>query len=136
MDISSAAGNKNVLISLFDRTTPVPPFFPDSTQSCILNMMPLFLLISYHALDNMGDISFSPALIHSLMNFYSGTTQAGDNKFVSPLVCASPHGEGGHSVGPQEIHEHEAIWRRLWMTSLLPADFTQPEPANNFAHKS
>lgn len=36
----------------------------------------------------MGDISFS-ALIHSLMNFYSGTTQAGDNKFVSlMLVCA------------------------------------------------
>ena len=36
----------------------------------------------------MGDISFS-ALIHSLMNFYIGTTQAGDNKFVSlMLVCA------------------------------------------------
>lgn len=28
-------------------------------------------------------------LIHSLMNFYIGTTQAGDNKFVSlMLVCA------------------------------------------------
>ena len=36
----------------------------------------------------MGDISFF-ALIHSLMNFYIGTTQAGDNKFVSlMLVCA------------------------------------------------
>lgn len=36
----------------------------------------------------MGDISFS-ALIHSLMNFCIGTTQAGDNKFVSlMLVCA------------------------------------------------
>ncbi len=36
----------------------------------------------------MGDISFS-ALIHSLMNFYIGTTQAEDNKFVSlMLVCA------------------------------------------------
>lgn len=36
----------------------------------------------------MGDISFS-ALIHSLMNFYIGTTQAGDNKFVSLMrVCA------------------------------------------------
>lgn len=36
----------------------------------------------------MDDISFS-ALIHSLMNFYIGTTQAGDNKFVSlMLVCA------------------------------------------------
>ena len=43
-------------------------------------------LIPY--LDNMGDISFSD-LIHSLMNFYIGTTQAGDNKFVSlMLVCA------------------------------------------------
>ena len=39
-------------------------------------------------LDNMGDISFS-ALIHSLMNFYIGTTQAGGDKFVSlMLVCA------------------------------------------------
>lgn len=39
-------------------------------------------------LDNMGDISFS-ALIHSLMNVYIGTTQAGDNKFVSLMpVCA------------------------------------------------
>ena len=36
----------------------------------------------------MGDISFSD-LIHSLMNFYIGTTQAGDNKFVSLMpVCA------------------------------------------------
>lgn len=36
----------------------------------------------------MDDISFS-TLIHSLMNFYIGTTQAGDNKFVSlMLVCA------------------------------------------------
>ena len=25
---------------------------------------------------------------------------------------------------------------RLWTTPLLPADFTQPEPANKFAHKS
>ena len=39
-------------------------------------------------LDNMGDISFS-ALIHRLMNFYIGTTHAGDNKFVSLMrVCA------------------------------------------------
>lgn len=39
-------------------------------------------------LDNMGDMPFS-TLIHSLMNFYIGTTQAGDNKFVSlMLVCA------------------------------------------------
>ena len=39
-------------------------------------------------LDNMGDMPFS-ILIHSLMNFYIGTTQAGDNKFVSlMLVCA------------------------------------------------
>lgn len=39
-------------------------------------------------LDNMGDISFL-ALLHSLMNFYIGTTQAGDNKFASlMLVCA------------------------------------------------
>lgn len=38
--------------------------------------------------DNMGDVSFS-TLIHSLMNFYIGTTQAGDNKFVSlMLACA------------------------------------------------
>ena len=36
----------------------------------------------------MGDISFS-ALIHSLMNFCIGTTQAEDNKFVSlMLACA------------------------------------------------
>ena len=26
--------------------------------------------------------------------------------------------------------------RRLWKTSLLPADFIQPEPANKFAHNS
>ena len=39
-------------------------------------------------LGNVGDISFY-ALIHSLMNFYIGTTQAGDNEFVSlMLVCA------------------------------------------------
>ena len=39
-------------------------------------------------LDNMGDIPVS-TLIHSLMNFYIGTTQAEDNKFVSlMLVCA------------------------------------------------
>ena len=37
-------------------------------------------------LDNMGDISFS-TLIHSLMNFYIGTTQAGDNKFVSLMLA-------------------------------------------------
>ena len=36
----------------------------------------------------MGDISFS-ALIHSLMNFYIGTTQAGDNKFVSLMLALS-----------------------------------------------
>lgn len=36
----------------------------------------------------MGDRSFS-ALIHSLIDFCIGTTQAGDNKFVSlMLVCA------------------------------------------------
>lgn len=36
----------------------------------------------------MGDVSFS-TLIHSLMNFYIGTTQAGDNKFASlMLACA------------------------------------------------
>lgn len=36
----------------------------------------------------MGDMPFS-TLIHSLMNFYIGTTQAGDNKFVSlMLACA------------------------------------------------
>lgn len=49
-------------------------------------MMPLFLLASYHVWTIW--VSFS-ALIHSLMNFYIGTTQAGDNKFVSlMLACA------------------------------------------------
>lgn len=38
----------------------------------------------------MGDISFS-ALIHSLMNFYIGTTQAGDNKFVSLMLACASH---------------------------------------------
>ena len=47
----------------------------------------------------MGDISFS-ALIHSLMNFYSGTTQAGDNKFVSlMLVCARHMAKAGTQWG-------------------------------------
>lgn len=41
-------------------------------------------------LDNMGDISFS-TLIHSLMNFYIGTTQAGDNKFVSLMLACARH---------------------------------------------
>ena len=43
---------------------------------------------------------------------------------------------GGHPVGQQEIHEHEALGGGSWTTPLLPADFIQPEPANNFAHKS
>lgn len=38
----------------------------------------------------MGDVSFS-ALIHSLMNFYTGTTQAGDNKFVSLMLACARH---------------------------------------------
>lgn len=38
----------------------------------------------------MGDISFS-ALIHSLMNFYIGTTQAGDDKFVSLMLACARH---------------------------------------------
>mgnify|MGYP000006406823 FL=1 len=47
----------------------------------------------------MGDISFS-ALIHSLMKFYSGTTQAGDNKFVSlMLVCARHMAKAGTQWG-------------------------------------
>ena len=44
---------------------------------------------------------------------------------------------GGHPVGLQEIHEHEALGggsgRRLRCRLTL---FIQPEPANNFAHKS
>ena len=78
MDISSAAGNKNVLISLFDRTTPI--LHSEHDALVLIGLIP--------CLDNVGDISFS-ALIHSLMNFYIGTTQAGDNKFVSlMLACA------------------------------------------------
>lgn len=51
-------------------------------------MMPLFLLASYHVWTIWVIYRFS-TLIHSLMNFYIGTTQAGDNKFVSlMLVCA------------------------------------------------
>ena len=47
----------------------------------------------------MGDISFS-TLIHSLMNFYSGTTQDGDNKFVSlMLVCARHMAKAGTQWG-------------------------------------
>lgn len=30
-------------------------------------------------------------LIHSLMNFYIGTTQAGDNKFVSLMLACARH---------------------------------------------
>ncbi len=30
----------------------------------------------------------------------------------------------------------ESTWRRLRATPSLPADLIQPEPANNFAHKS
>ena len=30
----------------------------------------------------------------------------------------------------------ESTWRRLRATPSLPADFSQPEPANIFAHKS
>ena len=44
---------------------------------------------------------------------------------------------GGHPVGLQKIHEHEALGSRLWTTPLLPADFIQPGACiNNFAHKS
>ena len=50
----------------------------------------LVLIDLIPCLDNMGDISFS-ALIHSLMNFYIGTTQAGDNKFVSLMLACARH---------------------------------------------
>ena len=56
----------------------------------------------------MGDISFS-ALIHSLMNFYIGTTQAGDNKFVSLMLVCAHHMAKAGTQGLQEIHEHEAF---------------------------
>lgn len=88
MDISSTAGNKNVLISLFDRTTPSALRFPGFYPILHSEHDALVLIGLIPCLDNMGDISFS-TLIHSLMNFYIGTTQAGDNKFVSlMLVCA------------------------------------------------
>ena len=54
----------------------------------------------------MGDISFS-ALIHSLMNFYIGTTQAGDDKFVSLMLVCARH--MAKPSGLQEIHEQEAF---------------------------
>lgn len=54
----------------------------------------------------MGDVSFSD-LIHSLMNFCIGTTQAGDNKFVSLMLACARH--MAKPVRLQEIHEHEAF---------------------------
>lgn len=50
----------------------------------------LVLIDLIPCLDNMDDISF-PTLIHSLMNFYTGTTQAGDNKFVSLMLACARH---------------------------------------------
>ena len=47
----------------------------------------------------MGDISYS-ALIHSLMNFYIGTTLAGDNNFGSlMLACARHMAKAGTQCG-------------------------------------
>ena len=57
----------------------------------------------------MGDISF-PALIHSLMNFYIGTTQAGDNKFVSlMLVCARLRHMAGTQWGSKKYRNRKHL---------------------------
>ena len=90
MDISSTAGNKNVLISLFDRTTPVLSVFPGFYPILHSEHDALVLIDLIPCLDNMGDVSFSD-LIHSLMNFCIGTTQAGDNKFVSLMLACARH---------------------------------------------
>lgn len=95
----------------------------------------LVLIDLIPCLDNMGDISFS-ALIHSLMNFYSGTTQAGDNKFVSlMLVCARHMAKAGTQWGCKRYMNMKHLEAAL-DDALLPADLIQPEPAKNFAHKS
>ena len=66
------------MLSVFPRFYPI--LHSEHDALVLIGLIP--------CLDNMGDIPFS-ALIHSLMNFYIGTTQAGDNKFVSlMLVCA------------------------------------------------
>ena len=52
---------------------------------------------------------------------------------VAGLRPTSPR--GGHPVGLQEIHEHEAFGGSFGRHSIA-GYFIQPEPANNFAHKS
>ena len=68
------------MLSVFPRFYPIPHSEHDALV--LIGLIP--------CLDNMDDISFS-ALIHSLMNFYIGTTQAGDNKFVSLMRVCDRH---------------------------------------------
>ena len=64
------------MIELLPVLSVFPGFYPilhsEHDALVLIDLIP--------CLDNMGDVSFSD-LIHSLMNFCIGTTQAGDNKF-------------------------------------------------------
>jgi len=61
-----------------------------------------------------------------------GTFPDGNSALM--LVCARLRHVAGTQWGNKKYMN--STWRRLWTTPLLPADFTQPEPANKFAHKS
>ena len=63
-----------------------------------------------------------------------GTFPDGNSALM--LVCARLCHVAGTQWGNKKYMNMKYLWRRLWTTPLLPADFTQPEPANNFAHKS
>lgn len=77
------------MLSVFPGFYPIPHSEHDALV--LIGLIP--------CLDNMGDIPVS-TLIHSLMNFYIGTTQAEDNKFVSlMLVCARHMAKAGTQWG-------------------------------------
>ena len=62
-----------------------------------------------------------------------GTFPDGNSALM--LVCARLRHVAGAQWGCKKYMNMKHL-ERLWMTPLLPADFIQPEPANNFAHKS
>ncbi len=62
-----------------------------------------------------------------------GTFPGGDSALM--LVCARLRHVAGTQWGCKKYMNMKHLGQ-LWTTPPLPADFIQPEPANNFAHKS
>ena len=59
-----------------------------------------------------------------------------DGNSARMLVCARLCHVADTQWGNKKYMNMKYLWRRLWTTPLLPADFTQPESASSFAHKS